>query len=102
MTRRWSAGQAVSIPGGYTFRVVPGSKAADDLRLEWHTSAGWRPVPMAVAFVLVDFLAENEDALTPYRPHWAVPGGDWFMGECQRARRHGWVEAQRRIEEARR
>ena len=63
MTRRWSAGQAVSIPGGYTFRVVPGSKAADDLRLEWHTSAGWRPVPMAVAFVLVDFLAENERSL---------------------------------------
>jgi hypothetical protein len=101
VTRRWAAGQVLQVQG-YTFRVVPGSKAADDLRLEELTREGWRPVPMAVAFVLVDFLAENEDALTPHRPWWTTPGGDWFMGEVWRARYQGWAEAQRRIEEARR
>jgi len=99
--RRWVGGEYIVV-AGLPFRVIEGRKAPGDLRLEWGPDSSWQPVPMAAAFLLVDFFTENEDHLTAFRPHWSSPGGDWFMGELQRARHHGWQSATALLMEQRR
>lgn len=106
MSRRWSAGQSTSV-SGVSFRVVVGKKEPGDLRLEWRTSAGWRPIDMAAAALMVDFFVENEEHLRQYRPHWQQTGADYFFGFLHDAVDTGWeaandtLQAQRQGREAR-
>jgi hypothetical protein len=98
--RRWQPGW-YGVVGGVPFRVVPGRKGEGDRRLEWWTDLSWQPVPMAAAFLLVDFFTENEDHLAVLRPHWRVPGGDYFFGALHEARHHGWEVATAKVQEQR-
>jgi hypothetical protein len=99
---RWTPGWKRTVDG-IEMRVVPGKKFPGDLRLEWYVQGdGWVPVTMASAYLLVDFLCENEDERTPHEAHWQVQGGEYFMRSVQKARRHGWEAAAETVREQRR
>lgn len=99
--RRWSAGDQAE-HSGFNFRVVRGSKSADDLRLEVLAMGRWRPVRMSLGFFLADFFYENEDVLYPREPHDPARclkpgcdgskhrGGQKYIGELRKAGRQGW------------
>jgi len=90
--RRWEAGRYLMVDQ-QRFRVVAGRKFPGDLVLEWNVDGSWVRLRMASAFLLVDFLAENEDARTPFMRRWREPGGDFFMRYVQAARFNGWESA---------
>lgn len=74
---------------GYTtYRVVPGCKAPDDLRLDQWRDGGWLPVVLDETFFIVDFICQNEDRLYP-----KGAGGNYTMGALWTAKRHGWRAA---------
>ena len=75
---------------GIDLRIVKGKKSPDDLRIDLRDGPLWRPIPMAVAFVLVDFFTENERELRRYRGHWVQNGDRYFLSKCIDAVRHGW------------
>ena len=76
---------------GLPFRVRFGKHRDGDLRLEWMTPAGWRPIEMAAALAQVDFFYENEHRLFP--PSEGYAGGEYFLAATRRAVRHGWKHA---------
>ena len=51
--------------GAFPWRVRQGVKGPADLVLELRAGNGWRPVPMALVALALDFLQENEERLYP-------------------------------------
>lgn len=98
--RRWSVGQATSV-SGVPFRVVVGMKEPGDLRLEWRTSSGFRPIDMAAAALMVDFFVENEDHLRQYRPHWQRTASEEFFLFLKDAIDRGWEAANETLQSQR-
>jgi hypothetical protein len=94
--RRWREGQTFEV-SGIRFRVVRGTKFRGDLRLDWWTGSGWRPLEMAVTFLTVDFFTENEAARGRGMRHWRQSGERYFLNECRDAVRKGWEVPTRRI-----
>lgn len=101
MTRRWTPGLITDLSTA-RYRVVPGAKSPDDLRLERLDNGRWVPVFMEETFLMVDFFHENEGALNPYRPHWRQSGGTYFLAEVIDAARNGWRGPTDRIRQNRR
>ena len=106
--RRWQAGDRAELDG-LQFRVQPGSKKADDLRLDVMVNGKWQPVHMRLAALIVDFLYENEDALYPREPHSSClvygcngsrghGGGEYYIRYLRKAGRDGWRVAQAELE----
>ncbi len=91
LPRRWAAGIS-NVVSGIEFSVKEGNKFPGDLRLEAYSvrDRRWVPVDMAVAFYLVDFLTENEEARREYMGHWRQNGDMYFMRSCVTAVREGW------------
>lgn len=75
---------------GIDLRIVQGSKAPDDLRLDAHINGEWVPLRMELAFFLVDFFAENEQALKAHRSFWKENGDAYFMKHVIQAWKEGW------------
>ena len=92
MSRRWTSGTEVTF-SGMAFRVAEGSKEDGDLRIEWGTPGGWRPIEMGVAALLTDFFIENEDVLKQYRPHWRRTAAEFWFEFLSHANREGWEAA---------
>lgn len=90
--RRWQA-PWFRVIDGVAFRVIEGKKEPGDLRVEWRTPAGWKPITMAPIAMLVEFFIENEEHLRQYRPHWRQTGHDFFMAYLETAFREGWEAA---------
>lgn len=97
MKRRWA-------PGGFevnglAFRVVLGKHTAGipgerDLRIDVLTPAGWRNVEMGLVFMLVDFLAENEEVLYPSKVNGGTARGSaYFIDRVRFAANYGWERA---------
>lgn len=63
--RRFKAGDQFRVEDIW-YRLVPGHKGPDDLRLEW-ASAGfaWRPVTLDHVGIIVDAIGDNENVLYP-------------------------------------
>ena len=99
--RRWAPTDPWSV-GSSTFRVIPGAKGPDDLRLERWTVQGWRPIKMAETFVEADFFHENEQWLEQARDHWRRPGGSYFLEQLLLAVQGGWTKPARRLEDDKR
>lgn len=87
MPRRFRAGDRLRA-SDVEFRIMRGDKAKDDLRLDAWLDGRWRPVDMELAFLLVDFFTENEDAIR--RSYWRWNGDSYFMKEVLSAWKHGW------------
>jgi hypothetical protein len=83
-------------------RVVPGSKGPGDLRIEWLTPEGWRPIEMGAMFLLADFFAENEDTLSMGRDHWRQSAYQYLLTELASAMREGWRVPTEKIRRQRR
>jgi hypothetical protein len=92
MTRRWQPHWRKTV-AGLPLRVVPGYKAPDDLRLEWLTPDGWRPVTMAAGAILADFWYENEEVLYPP----PAAGGHYYLSYVNQAAHEGWEVADARL-----
>lgn len=75
---------------GIDLRISQGTKAPDDLRVEARLAGRWVPLKMELAFFLVDFFAENERHLQPFRPHWRQNGDRYFLSKCIEAYKRGW------------
>lgn len=90
--RRWEPNKTYRV-NGLQLRVVPGRKFAGDLRLDAFIGGEWRNVEMALAFFMVDFLAENEQARYHADPKlgWRQNGDRYFLSKCIAAVRDGWV-----------
>lgn len=86
--RRFAVGYQTTI-SGITFRVEQGRKSEDDRVLEWLTDRGWRPIDMAVGFLLVDFFYENEHELYPP----PLEGGEYYRRFEEKAVQKGWQAA---------
>lgn len=82
------------------FRVVPGSKAPGDLRLEWSAPGGWEPVPMAAAALVSDFMVANEAHLmtTPAGAHRRIPADEYWFGYLRHAVVRGWDQADAQLQ----
>lgn len=94
--RRWKDGDHGTIGGNFTWRVVRGRKGEGDLILQLYVNGQFRNVPMELGFMFADFFPENEEqVLYPDdgAKRVAGGGGDYYMSECQRARKHGWRSA---------
>ena len=91
MTRRRFFNGWGSEISGIHFRVVQGQKSPNDLKIEWLTAFGWRPIEMDAAALLADFFYENEEALYPQTN--GYKGGQKFWEFLRHAMRHGWVRA---------
>ena len=91
--QRWRIGQSFDL-GGIRFQVSEGKKAPGDLRLDWLTTDGWRPIPFSVSFLLADFHYYVEDILYP---RGGRLGGEKFLREMSIAGRKGWQVAQERL-----
>jgi len=89
--RRWGAGDWLEIDG-VRFRVCVGRKAPDDLRLEWLTENGWRPVSMMAGALLADFFWENEEHLYPQANGYL--GGNKYLKYLRHAAIHGYGRAE--------
>jgi hypothetical protein len=99
--RQLVAGDA-GIAGGVNWRIVEGSKAPGDLRIDWYVNDRWQPVLMDTVFVVLDLICQNEDFLYPY----PQKGGLLPLEACAKARLHGyeyasgWLHLQRQNREA--
>lgn len=82
------------------YRVVRGRKSAGDLRLEWRWNAEWQPVPLDHVFLIVDFVADNENVLFPP----PAAGGGYVHRFIVKALKYGWRQARHdlQLERARR
>lgn len=69
------------------FRLVPGSKHADDLRLDWRYVSQWQPVTLDVVALILDAVAENENVLYP--PDHGCKGNAYVVEFAKRAIRDG-------------
>jgi hypothetical protein len=87
--RRFNEGQTFEF-ASLLFRIVEGTKAPGDLRLEWRTMYGWRAVPLSAVQFMADFFADNEKHLTQYRGHWHMWGDSYFLRSVFRSARNGW------------
>lgn len=88
-SRRFQAGDRF-LYDGIWYRLVPGRKGPDDLRLEWACSGfAWRPVTLDHAAIMVDAIGENENYLYP--PPYAGAGKVWQF--VIKALREGWRQA---------
>ena len=100
--RRFQAGWEHRIPGPVftrEYRVVPGEKGSDDLRLDWRIVTQWQRVCLDDIAVTVDQVYENEERLYP--PPEYKGGGKvtaFVLGAIQRgyayACNHLYVERQ--------
>lgn len=77
------------IAGGVNWRVVAGTKAPGDLRLEWYVGDRWQPVALDAIFVAVDCICQNEDFLYPY----PARGGQLLIRAISEARLYGYEHA---------
>jgi hypothetical protein len=113
-SRRFHPGMVFHV-GSIPHRIVYGEKPSGmpgevDLRLDHKVTTPdgrfWLPVPMALAFLYVDFFTENEEVLYP----WPKKGAGKFTDACHVAIRDGWqksglvldeerAEKQRRLDE---
>lgn len=82
---------------GVDFRLRMGRKAWDDHVIEWRGVDGWHPVVLDAIFLVVDFVAWNEDNLYPY----PARGGEEVLRYLRVARAQGWRRATAMLHEAR-
>ena len=97
--RRWTARPQFNVDGVW-FRVVPGYKSPEDLKLEMLTpkrkvdgSVGtkWIAVHMSLGALLADFFYENEDILYP--PEDGFLGGEYHSKHLRQAETEGYEAA---------
>lgn len=100
MPRRFHAGERFTVQG-IELRVVQGRKSPDDLRLEMLQDGWWRPLPMALTFLELDFYVDNEGALTMYRNHWKFNGESFFLRVLWKVLAEGWQAAADELAEQR-
>jgi hypothetical protein len=86
--RRFHEGDQFEIPP-FQYRVVRGSKAPDDLRLDWRWQTEWRPVELDHVFLIVDAIADNENVIRPS----PQSGGGKVYAAVVTALRYGWRKA---------
>lgn len=92
---------------GIDFRVAQGTKRPrstcpngdahhphGDLRIDWYTQSGWRPVTCHPLFLLAEFIAWNEDYLYPPPRN---EGGAMIMKYLRRARELGHKVASKEL-----
>ena len=94
--RRWRAGDRFWCDE-VEYRVMPGRKGPDDLRLEHYVNGEWRPVKMETGFLLADFFFENEHVLYPRAKGYR--GGYEYLRAIQHATRYGWESTQQQLRE---
>ena len=92
--RRWKAGDE-GYCNGIQWRVTPGRKGPDDLRLEMHINGEWQPAKMEIGFLMADFFFENEHVL--YRRSDGYRGGYEYLKELHNAARYGWENTQQKL-----
>jgi hypothetical protein len=80
------------------FRVAQGNKTRGDAHLYgdlilcWNTPLkGWQRVEMDAAFLIADFMYENENVLYPQRLGWQ--GGEKPLQQLRIAARNGYEQA---------
>ena len=98
--RLWKPGDRQTLDG-IPFRVVPGRKVdrwKDDMRGEFLTEEGWRPVTMATSFALASFHYTVEQGLYPP----PAEGGEYFVRNLTEAARGDWQVVRDRLQEQRR
>ena len=91
--RRFQAGFEYHLPP-MDYRLVPGKKGADDLRLDWRWNdegriSPWRPAELDHVALIVDAIADNENYLYPP----PAAGGDKVRRFVMTALREGWRKA---------
>lgn len=96
--RRWTAGARHDFDG-ITGAIYPGRKEGDDLVLHLICrECGTHHIPKdELVFFMADFLAENEEQLLPFRPHWRKHGDTYFMEQLADAIKNGWRGASERV-----
>jgi hypothetical protein len=87
---------------GIDLRITEGTKAPGDLRLEARIGGQWVPLKMDLALFMVDFFAENERHIQPFRPYWRQNGDRYFLSKCVEAVRDGWRKVAAETERQRR
>lgn len=95
--RRWRPDGEPFWCDGIQYRVVPGRKGPDDMRLEKHLNGEWQPVRMEAGFMLADFFFENEHVLYPRAKGYR--GGFEYLKAIQFAAQNGWESTQRQLRE---
>lgn len=97
--RRWTARRRFNVDGVW-FRVVPGKKSPDDLKLEMlvpkrnvdgSVGTKWLAVHMSLGALLADFFYENEDILFP--PEDGYKGGEYHSKHLRQAEEEGYEAA---------
>ncbi len=95
--RRFRAGGAFRIPP-MDYRLEPGKKGPGDLRLDWRYNdddgtSGWRPVELDHVALILDAIADNENALYPA----PAAGGGYVYRFARTALRDGWHRARHEL-----
>ena len=96
--RRFHAGDCIDVPP-MQYRVVPGRKQADDLLLQWRYVGPWESVTLDQCAVILDAIAENEDALYP--PERGYQGNAYVVKFCKMAIAEGHGRARYWLQHAR-
>lgn len=94
---RFHDGDRLRIPGpGFDieYRVVQGTKAADDLRLDWRIVTPYQAVCLDHVALIVDAIYENEDRLYP-APEYR--GGGKVLAYVLGAVKHGHLWARHNL-----
>ncbi len=83
---------------GLEFVVRNGDKFPGDLVLWVRGSDGrWRMAHMSLPFMMIDFMADNEDRRRHHVSYWRENGQRYFLAACIDAVQHGWREATEKI-----
>jgi len=87
--RRFKAGDTFKVDGIW-YRLVPGRKDPDDLRLDWASPGwSWRPVSLDHVALIIDAISDNENVLYPP----PAAGGGYVWKFVKQALRDGWRKA---------
>lgn len=92
--RRWHAGWRGWVDN-IEYRVVPGRKSGEDLRLEHYVQGEWMAVAFEGGFLLADFFCQNEDGLFPRAEAYA--GGSKYLAYCYWAACSGWEAPAKKV-----
>jgi len=86
--RRFHEGEQFEI-GNVQYRVVRGKKGPDDLRIDRRFATDWQPVTLDDTFLILDFIADNENVLYPP----PAKGGAKVLEAVKIALQFGWRRA---------
>jgi hypothetical protein len=87
---------------GVDLRVFRGEKPGDDLVLKAYINGRWLPLSMDWLFLMADFLAENENYIGEFRPHWRLNGSAYLTEHVALAVKKGWRVASDKLARERR